>query len=312
MMKIKVVIISITIIFISVLSGVHIFKHKSMTTAASNADLTFAVLGDIHGNTKNFETAIKDLHKINSNMNAIVLNGDTVDQGLDKQYDSVKNVVNKNRNLLPKEIIKNMGNHEFFDYSKGTNSPEQVQGFLNKYLEFAGEEKVYHDTWVKGYHFISLGSEDGNSETTDMITAFVSNEQLKWFEEKLAESYEKEKPIFVFLHEPLDYGMRDGRGVKQSEQVRQILSKYPEAILFSSHMHRDINESSAALDQPFTTIQTGAIDYTLIPDANSEGGRRREAYIKGLYVEVKGNKVVVKGRNIKDKQWIFTKEVAKG
>ena len=46
----------------------------------------------------------------------------------------------------------------------GTNSPEQVQTFINRYLEFAGEEKVYHDTWVNNYHFISLGSEDGNSK----------------------------------------------------------------------------------------------------------------------------------------------------
>jgi len=65
------------------------------------------------------------------------------------------------------------------------------------------------------------------------------------------------------------------------------------------------------LNQPFTMIHTGAIHYTLIPDTNSENGRRRESYIKGLYIEVNGNNVVVKGRNIKEKQWIFTKEVSK-
>ena len=46
-------------------------------------------------------------------------------------------------------------------------------------------------------------------------------------------------------------------------------------------------------------------------DESSECGRRRESYIKGLYIEVNGNNVVVNGRNIKEKQWIFTKEVSK-
>jgi 3',5'-cyclic-AMP phosphodiesterase len=56
-------------------------------------------------------------------------------------------------------------------------------------------------------------------------------------------------------------------------------------------------------------VHTGAVDYTLITDANSQGGRRREAFIKGLYIEVKDNNVVIKRRNIKENQWIFTEEV---
>ncbi len=50
-------------------------------------------------------------------MDALVLNGDVVDQGLDEQYDSVQKTLNKNKDLLPQTIIKNIGNHEFFDYN---------------------------------------------------------------------------------------------------------------------------------------------------------------------------------------------------
>jgi len=284
---------------------------KTKATVTSNSDLTFAVLGDVHGNIDSFQESINDLHAINTGMNALVLNGDTVDQGKEEQYDSVKQALNKNKDLLPDTIIKNIGNHEFFDYDAGTNSPEQVQTFINRYLEFSGEEKVYHDTWVKDYHFISLGSEDGNSETLDSVTASIPEDQQKWLKEKLAEKYQKGKPIFVFMHEPFDYGNSDRLALKQSEQVRAILSQYPEVILFTSHTHRDLDESSVVLNQPFTMIHTGAIHYTFIPDASSEGGRRRESYIKGLYIEVNGNNVVVNGRNIKEKQWIFTKEVSK-
>jgi len=214
---------------------------------------------------------------------------------------------------LPKTIIKNIGNHEFFNYDVEVNFPQQVQTFINRYLEFAEEEKVYHDTWVNDYYFISLGSEDGNSETLNSITAFISENQQKWLKEKLAENYQKGKPIFVFLHQPLNNGNGNNSlvGAEQYEQVKKILSQYPETILFSSHTHSDLKDGSVVLDQPFTMIHTGAVTYTIIPDVNSEGGRRREPYIKGLYIEVDGNKVFVKGRDIKEKQWIFTKEISK-
>jgi len=157
------------------------------TIVKNDADLTFAVLGDVHENTDNFQEAINDLYTINPVMDALVLNGDIVDQGTENQYDSVKKTLSKNKDLLPKTIIKNIGNHEFFDYGAGINSPEKVQTLINRYLEFAGEEKVYHDTWLKDYHFISLGSENNNSETSDSVRAFISENQQKWLKEKLAE-----------------------------------------------------------------------------------------------------------------------------
>ena len=215
--------------------------------------------------------------------------------------------------MLPEKIIKNIGNHEFFDYDIEVNSPEQVQTFINRYLEFSGEEKVYHDTWVNNYHFISLGSEDGNSKTEDSITAFISEEQQKWLKEKLAENYQKGKPIFVFLHQNINKLTLPGNtswvGVEQSEQVKEILSQYPEVILFASHSHLDLDESCVMSDEPFTIVNTGAVHYTFVPDENSEEGRKRVPYIKGVYIEVNGNKVVVKGRDIKEKKWIFTKEI---
>ena len=313
MKKTKIMMFTIIMIVVSIMTVIYINKPKSSVTTRveSNADLTFAVLGDVHENIENFQEAIKDLYTINPRMDALVLNGDTVDQGLEKQYDSVENTLRKNIDLLPKIIIKNIGNHEFFNYNIDVNSPKQVQSFIHKYLEFSGEEKVYHDKWLNGYHFISLGSEDGNSETLNSISAFISDEQLNWFKEKLSENYQSGKPIFVFLHQPLDNGITNFPSGKQIEQIIEILSKYPEAIVFSSHTHRDLVESSVVLDKPFTMIHTGAIHYTIIPDTNSENGRRRESYIKGVYIEVNGNNVIVNGRDFKEKQWIFTKEISR-
>ena len=318
MKKIRTICITIVVVLVGVILVTYMNKpkaiDKSTVSAVPDKDLTFAVLGDIHENINSFQEAINDLYTINPGMDALVLNGDTVDQGIEKQYDSVKKVISENKDLLPNTIIKNIGNHEFFNYDIDVNSPEQVQTFINRYLEFSGEEKVYHDTWVNDYHFISLGSEDGNSETLDSVRAFISEDQQKWLKEALAEKYQKGKPIFVFLHQPLDSANNSGNkgwvGSDQSNKIREILSQYPEVILFSSHTHRDLDSNSVKLDQPFTMIHTGAVHYTIIPDENSKGGRRQEPYIKGLYIEVDGNNVVVKGRDIKEKQWIFTKEIS--
>ena len=289
---------------------------KSAETSVNSAkrpdvDLAFAVLGDVHENIDSLQEAIEDLHTINSDMDLLILNGDTVDQGIEKQYASVKKTLEKNKALLPKTIIRNIGNHEFFNYDIEKNSPQEVETFIKRYLEFAGEENVYHDTWVNNYHFISLGSEDGNSETLDSIRAFISKTQQQWLKDRLAEKHQQGKPIFVFLHQPLTNGNKGWVGSDQSKEIREILALYPEVILFTSHTHRQLDNTSVTLNQPFTTVHTGAIHYTIVPDANNQGKSTREPFIKGLYVEVKGNKVVINGRDIKQEAWIFSQEISK-
>ncbi len=271
-------------------------------------DLAFAVLGDIHENIDSFQTAIEDLYAINPGMHALILNGDTVDQGLSKQYDSMKKTLEKNKTSLPPVMIKNIGNHEFFNYEVKMNTSEDVKTFINRYLEFAGEEKVYHDTWLSGYHFISLGSEDGNSETLDSVRAYISKDQQNWLREILAEKYEKGKPVFVFLHQHLNTNSSSGWvGSVQGKEVEDILSQYPEVILFTSHTHQPLDETSVNSDQAFTTVHTGAVHYTIVPDGKL--GKTLEPLVQGLYIEVKGNQVVIRGRDMKAHSWIFTKEI---
>lgn len=283
-------------------------RAQAVVVNAPARSLAFAVLGDIHENIANFQIAVNDLYSINPEMNALILNGDTVDQGLTKQYDSMKMALKKNKAILPPQIIKNIGNHEFFNYEVKVNTAEDVKTFINRYLEFAGEEKVYHDTWLNGYHFISLGSEDGNSETLNNAKAYISQDQQNWLKEKLTENHQKGKPIFVFLHQHLDSNYANGWvGTDQAREITAILSRYQEVILFNSHTHRPPGESSVNFDQAFTTVHTGAVHYTVYFD--DKGNRRQEPQIFGIYVEVKGNHVVVRGRDMKQHAWVFTKEI---
>ncbi|KHD14543.1 metallophosphoesterase family protein [Clostridium butyricum] len=271
--------------------------------STNNADLSFVVLGDIHDNTENFEKAIDDFYSINSNIDALILNGDNVDQGVDKQYTSLKNSIIKKSKKLPETIIKNIGNHEFYNYDMDTNSKEDIDSFTKKYLKFSETEKVYHDNWIKGYHFISLGSDNVNSEDLNTTQASLSEEQLSWLKEKLS-----------FLHQPVtvDFFGRVWTGVRQADELNDILSSYPEVIIFLSHTHKEFGDDSINENKPFTMAYTGAVGYTLVNDANEENGRRRDNDCdNGVYIQVNGNEVTLKGRDIENHNWVYSKILEK-
>lgn len=319
MKKLKLIVL--IILLVSILSSIiyirvasvenYKFKQEELIDEkkTENNTLKFAVLGDVHGDIKKLQKAINDLHSIDGNMDTLILNGDSVDQGIKLQYYALEAVLWKNKNIIPKRIIKNIGNHDYFDYDKGTNKPEDVQHFIKMYLDFAGEKSVYHDTWIKGYHFISLGSESGNTKKLGSVDAFLSENQLNWLKQKLNEKYKKNRPIFVFLHQNLNSSINGWKGLKedQEKELRDILSSYPEVILFTSHTHILLSMENVKTNLPFTTAHTGAVRYAIMPEGNGIKNLYDES--QGLYVQVNGNKVLIRGRDFAKKDWIFSKEV---
>lgn len=312
MKRIKVT--AVIVITITILLGFYIREISLETTNSNNVKskveediLAFSVLGDIHGNVGKLRSSINDLYSINNNMDAMVLNGDNVDEGLQNQYDAVKSTLSKNSKLLPKTIIKNIGNHDYFNYARGKNAPSDVESFIRMYSDFSSEKSVYHDTWIKGYHFISLGSESGNTKELGAVNAYLSEKQLDWLKERLAEKHEKGKPIFIFLHQHLATSIKGWIGVVQRKELKEILSSYPEVILFTSHTHVLLEVDNVKLNQPFTTVHTGAVSYGIMPEGYTI--KRLYGESQGLYVEVKGNKTVIKGRDFSKKSWVFTKEI---
>jgi Predicted phosphohydrolases len=274
--------------------------------AEQDIKVSFSVIGDVHGNTVRLERAVRDLHGINPKLDALVLNGDIVDQGFDENYKSIGRCLKKLRYIGPDIVIKNIGNHEYYDYKKGVNSPGDVEIFKARYLKFSGEDNVYHDTWIKGYHFISLGSEQCHTPEMGTVMAFISDRQQKWLEDKLCEGYEKGKPIFVFIHQPLDMDISKskyiGESIKQDEELKAILCRFPEVIVFSSHTHAPVDFSNSPLNQPIREVNTGALNILVVHDGS--GGRNTIDGSQGLYVEVYKGRVVIRGRDFKGGSWI--------
>lgn len=69
---------------------------------------------------------------------------------------------------------------------------------LQQFLSYTHSPAPYYDIWLKGYHFLFLGTEEG----LDTFCT-LSDHQLHWLEEKLQEQDAHDQPIFLFLHQPL-------------------------------------------------------------------------------------------------------------
>jgi len=271
-------------------------------------NISFSVIGDVHSDTVRLENAIKDLHEVNPGTDLMIMNGDIVDNGIPEQYTLIQNTINSNKSQIPANLIRNIGNHEFFDYSKTTPlTPEESDANISRYLEFSGEEKVYHDKWIKGYHFISIGSERTNTADVGSVTAYISQEQLKWLGDKMAEDYKSGRPIFVFFHQPISNTPSSQQtgwiSTKQNVEVYNILSKYPEVVLFSSHTHTYlVSNNMVYMKQPFTALYTGATRGPLKTD--EKGARYYSDESQGVYAEIIDGKLTVKGRDFGKKAWV--------
>lgn len=272
-------------------------------------EVSFGVIGDIHHNTEKLEGAIKDFHKLNRNMDALFLNGDIVDQGLDEYYQSIEEELKSDREYLPKRVVKNIGNHEFYNYEKGTNTEEESNEFIEKFLTFSEESKPYHSRFINGYNFITLGSEETYTDLIGTTAAYISKKQKEWLKEKLVENYEKDRPIFVFIHQGVgESGRNPLTEEDKKESIKDVLASYKEVIVFYSHMHQNIRTVNVSNFDGITSVHTGAIHYT----AYFERGKllrtdKEESF--GLYVEVKKNKVKIVGRDFKNGDNAFEYEI---
>ncbi|MFM9329623.1 metallophosphoesterase family protein [Paenibacillus mesotrionivorans] len=280
----------------------------------------FAVISDIHVEAWNKESHTK-LRKALTDLGthapgqALVINGD-LGNGLPKDYETLGKLMQENP--YPGQVVYTIGNHEFYkawtDASGKWNEAnfpngETAEASINRFLQFTGYEKVYHDSWIDGYHFVFLGSESYR-QTDDSFAedAWLSENQLNWLEGVMAEGAEEGKPIFVFLHQPLPYTVAgsytdfNSRAVVQHDRLKEILSRYPQTVFFSGHSHWELGSPGTFIQDEFTMVNTSSV---LTPyDTTDNPIAAEERKSEGLVVEVTGNRVQIKGRNFTAGDWI--------
>ncbi|MBM6383676.1 MAG: metallophosphoesterase [Paenibacillus sp.] len=304
---------------------------------------SFQVITDTHVRdqadhiyNRHLEKALADITSNNKDSSGIMHVGDVTDRGLPEEYKELERILDMYRNVLPK-IRYTLGNHDIgsilwqdppinlttmtsHEVSEVLGHVDQVgekqsgnpgalitmegvwQKRLNDFTAITGMKGSYHDHWIEGYHYIFLGSEQPHPKDCDM-----SAEQLNWLEAALSEQASPDRPIFVFLHQPLmdtvAGSMKDQGwfGVNQDAEVKAILSRYPQAILFSGHTHwqleapRTMYEGGGHLP---TMFNAASVAYLWTDeDEHLEGSQ-------GLQVDVYTDQVVVRGRDYLTGTWI--------
>lgn len=263
------------------------------------------VMSDIHLNASqkhihnvHFAAALEDIKTISPNSIGIFINGDIADHGYVSEYRSLQKIIDAAGEGLPK-VYCSIGNHDLADGPYD----EKLKNFL-EYTE-PGTDSVYYDLWLNDVHFIFLGSEAPG------LNAQLSNKQLEWFREKLAENRDENRPIYVFLHQGLidtvagTFAYQEWHGINQAKKFAEILKDYPEVILFSGHSHWEMDSlhSMKARDEALPTIfNTAAVAYlwndgSMSTNVGIEGSQ-------GYYIQAYADKILVLGRDYVNGKWI--------
>ena len=268
--------------------------------------IEFQALSDIHVSTaireQHYKSMLQDVLKNSPDSIGIFVAGDVVDSGprddwwekLWELYDEVEG--------LPHMYI-GIGNHEFSGYREYEPAVTQFLKYLRVTDDMEKPTDVpYYDTWINDYHFIVLG----NAVYEPGVRATIGEDQYEWLEKKLGEATD-DRPIFLFMHQGMKNtvsGTAESErwwGINDDEKLRELLKEYPNVFFFTGHTHSDMNSANSMYGggKNAAMFNTGSVGdlWTPSTDTSFEGSQ-------GLYVQVYGDKVLVRGRDFVTGQWV--------
>ncbi|MBU5670496.1 metallophosphoesterase family protein [Paenibacillus brevis] len=265
-----------------------------------NVLLQFQVITDTHvmadsGHTHNLHlvAALEDIKQMAPDSDGIMHVGDITDHGHAEEYTEFLRIWREHGTGLPVSYFAS-GNH---DVGQG-HWPTRLEAYLNA-MNMSGP---YHDHWVNGYHFIFLGTEQGLE-----LFAHLSEAQLSWLDAKLTEGEDPARPAFIFLHQPLkdtvagSYESQQWYGVTQDEELKEVLSRHPNAFLFTGHTHWELEAGHTMFDEqqrlPYM-FNAASVAYLWTDEDEHKDGSQ------GLFVEVYTDRVIVRGRDFASGEWL--------
>ncbi len=254
-----------------------------------------------HPHNQHFAMVLEEIGRLSPSSLGLFINGDTGDTADPMQYENCQAIIEAAGETAP-SVYFAVGNHDFgFD---ATDYDTRLQNFLHG-TRNTWTDKAYFDLWIGGVHFIFLGSERKG------CPAWLGEAQLAWLEEKLAENRDIHRATYVFLHQGMIdtvagcFAYQKWHGVHQTAELTDILSRYPEAILFSGHSHWILNSPHTMRirgENRCTIFNTSAGGYTwnddcMVTDKGLTG-------CEGYYFYGYADKVVARGRDFLAGKWI--------
>ena len=298
-------------------------KTEKIKNARKDCLMSLAVISDIHLDEKcsfisdgMFELGLADMEKAEDRLSAVAFVGDMTNHGYIGQWDIFTSSVR--RHDISDNVFVVVGNHDTWGPNREDffNPADGVEATFIKYNKASsGREidKMYYSGSVNGFPFIVLGSEKDN------VNAYLSESQLSWFEREMEKAGQTGKPVFVLMHQPLNFthglpytwekdshNHSDTGGIgPQSDAVRDILKKYDNVFYVSGHIHSGLKNKGDKRGPAYASVEYMKNDYgrdiTLInlpcfanPDI-FRGGHFSNGC--GYVLEVYADKVLIRARN---------------
>lgn len=300
-----VILYTITSAFSFIPSAIWYGKDEYTVADSETILLDAAFISDTHSDSDYFHDRSKLLRKVLCGISktdhipdALVISGDVSNASDPKEYSMLEwsmRTFNKIETVLPAT-----GNHDV----RARDTYDEAAGYFFDFAEFCGIEtdRTYYSTEVNGYTFIILGSEDMLS-----IEAYISDEQLSWFDSQMAEAVKTDKPVFVICHQPM-YNSNNtfynpeaeknwGIG-EQSDKVKEIFEKYvPDydypVFFITGHLHHNYDEY---------TLDTEFCDNLYC--VNLPSVTKTEDGGLGMNIEVYPDEILLRARNYITMEWI--------
>jgi len=183
-----------------------------------------------------FIPGIKNIKKFSPQL--VIFAGDCTDNGNTTNWNAFVRIVEKYCDV--KNRIVAIGNHDtWISYSSGHDYLPAKENYLrfSNALMRTDNDRAYFRYEQKGYTFLVMGTE-GTS-----VAADISEEQLEWLKNEL-ENTDREKPVFVINHHPMNYthgvgNNENGMGINGDADIKlkEILGKYKNIIYICGHIH---------------------------------------------------------------------------
>lgn len=269
-----------------------------------DAKLVFAAFGDtqisnyMFDRYKSFSASMEDLHA-SERMDAVIVAGDVVENGLAEEYQLVYDGLKGLENC---RYIMSAGNHDIRlrSYKQVVSRFTEFSNALNNNVDPVTE--LHFSERVNGYKFIVIGSDKATFEE-----AYISDEQLEWLDSELAA--ENGKPTFVICHQPLklthDLPNTWGNGTNlnagsvgdQSDAIKEILTKYYNVVFITGHLHTGFGEASYE--------QIGDLHMVNVPalSIDNKDGKYNGSGL-GYIVEVYDDEIIFRARNLETGKWL--------
>ncbi|MBQ7637323.1 MAG: metallophosphoesterase [Clostridia bacterium] len=218
-------------------------------TDRENIRLGAAIWSDLHfsayyepNRAQSCRIAAADLSASPEKLDALLIAGDMCENGKQAEKDYLASQLRGIPTVS--QIIPASGNHDV-RLRHIENSIRKFSALCKKLNHSLDIDAMYYSREINGYKIIVLGTVE-----TEFEECRFDEKELDWLRKELREGTLNGKPVFVMIHQPLQFthnlpyswdtpgNKRRGSVGRQSDYLKSILNGYKNVFYITGHLHR--------------------------------------------------------------------------